>query len=555
VNTGVLIDRTNVEVILGTYGVGTATNLSDSALLPRVQEYRRRTGALMRALARDELREKAPEANYHVSRKMDGEFTVLVYQDGDVFTINPGGAVRFGLPWQAEAAELLNKAGVRNAQIAGELYVQCDDRRARVHDVVSVARQPKTPDDLQRLQFAAFDLLSLNDQPLQSFELVWRELERIFGIGKLVRPVDATFVKSTEEIERLFEAWVEAEGAEGLVIRSDAVGCYKVKPKHTLDVAVVGFSESQGDREGLLHDLLLGVIRNDGTIQILSRVGGGFSNEQRREFLCDLKDMVVESEFSEVNADNVAYQMVRPEWIVEISCLDVISQNTRGGPINRMILEFDGGYRVVRQLPLATVISPQFVRRREDKTLRVEDAGIAQVARIVDVPLADRSARQMKLPPSEVIRREVYTKTAKGETMVRKFVAWRTNKDSESDEYPAFVLHYTDFSPNRKSPLDREVRVSSSRDQILSLFDALKEENIKKGWEMASAINSVVADAPITEGPTVLEKALSTRRTPTDPVVESGGEPAADAAQTAASKKKGAAPAKTRRATTKKKTG
>ena len=67
--------------------------------------------------------------------------------------------------------------------------------------------------------------------------------------------------------------------------------------------------------------------------------------------------------------------------------------------------------------------------------------------------------------------------------MVRKFVLWKTNKESSSEDYPAYVIHYTDFSPNRKAPLDREVVVSSSLEQMHELFEKLKEENIKKGWE------------------------------------------------------------------------
>lgn len=515
--TDTVIDRTHAEIKLGNYAVAGASSLADPALLPRVQEYRRRTGSLMRSLARDDIREKTPSAEYHVSRKIDGEFTVLVYQDGEVFTVNPGGAVRMGLPWEAEAAEMLSKAGVKQAQIAGELYVQCDDRRSRVHDVTSIARQPETPEDLERLRFAAFDIMSLDDEPLESFVHTWQEIERIFGGGTLVHPVEAKFVSGVDDVEKLFEQWVDKEGAEGIVVRSDSAGMYKIKPKHTLDVVVIGFAESEGEREGLLHDLLLGVMRDDGTAQVLCRVGGGFNTEQRREMLCDLKDMAVESEFAEVNSDSVAYQMVRPEWVIEISCLDLIAENTRGGPINKMVLDFDGEYRVVRPLPLATVISPQFIRRREDKQPRPEDTGLDQVTRIVEVPFADRSARQMSLPPCEVLRREVYTKEAKGETMVRKLVAWKTNKETESDEYPAYVLHYTDFSPNRKAPLAREVRVSSCEEQILQLFDGMKEANIKKGWDLAasSGESASVAAPPTPEAKPTKKKAAAPKKATT----------------------------------------
>ena len=277
-----------------------------------------------------------------------------------------------------------------------------------------------------------------------------------------------------DDIQKLFAEWVEAEGAEGLVVRSDTAGLFKVKPRHNLDAVVIGFTESVDDRQGLLHDLLLAVMRHDGTLQVLTRVGGGFSDEERRGILSDLKDMVVDSEYAEVNSDHVAYQMVQPEWVVEISCLDLISQTTRGGPVNRMVLNFGGnGSTAIRNGAAIAAGGSDFAairpstRGQSGATARCR---IEQVSQRVEVPLADRDAKQMTLPGSEVLRREVYTKEAKGETMVRKFVTWKTNKEGENDEFPAFVLHFTDFSPNRKDPLAREVRISSSLEQINGLL-------------------------------------------------------------------------------------
>jgi hypothetical protein len=116
------------------------------------------------------------------------------------------------------------------------------------------------------------------------------------------------------------------------------------------------------------------------------------------------------------------------------------------------------------------------------------------------VPLIDRDARQLSLSPSLVLRREVYTKQLKGQLMVRKLVMWQTNKDRESEDFPAFVIHFTDFSPNRKSPLERDVRVSNSRDQIGSLWDELIEANVKQGWALAggspTAVTAAVPSSP-----------------------------------------------------------
>jgi hypothetical protein len=501
-----LLAKARVEIKLGAYGVAPANALTDPSLLPRVQEYRRQASVRMVPLDPDDISKKIPTSEYHVSRKVDGEFNVLVYRDRQAFAVNPGGTVRIGLPWQDEAARMLADAKVQEAMVAGELYVQREDRRPRVHDVTTVARQPQSDDDLQRLRFAVFDLISLNGQtPGPPFADTWKTIQRIFGRGERVHPVEAQSAGDADGIARLFARWVEKEGAEGLVVRSDAAGQFKIKQRHTLDAVVIGFTESVAERQGLLHDLLLALVRPDGSLQVLSRVGGGFSEDQRRSLLSDLKDMVVGSEYAEVNADRVAYEMVRPEWVAEVSYLDLISETTRGGPVKRMVLEFQENgsslYRALCPLPLASVISPQFIRLREDKTVHRDDVRIAQVSDRVEVALTDRDARKLTLPKSEVLHREVYTKQLKGETMIRKFVMWKTNKETLSDEFPAYVVHYTDFSPNRQSPLEREVRVSSSREQIEALCRGLKEENIKKGWELHSTFTATGQAAGAEEMP------------------------------------------------------
>ncbi len=487
-----------------------------------------------------DIRKKMPKADYFVSKKVDGEFTVLIFDGTEAVTLNPGGTVRAGLPVTQEAAQLLSKAGVKRAMIAGELYVDTEGRRARVHDIVTVARQPKSEADLDRIRFAVFDILPLDGTPQVPYAQTWQTIEKIFGHGQRITPVATHKATGSEQVEEWFHRWVDGEDAEGVVARSESAGLFKIKPRYTLDVVVIGFTESVGDREGMMHDLLYAVMRRDGTFQVLSRVGGGFNEDERRTMLCDLKDMIVESEYAEVNSDHVAYQMVRPEWVIEISCLDLISQTTRGGPINRVVLDYQHNgsskYRVLRRMPLATVISPQFIRRREDKSARHQDVRIEQVSAVVDVPMWDRDARSMTMPKSEVLRRDVYTKQMKGETMVRKFLMLKTNKEVESEEYPAYVLHYTDFSPSRKTPLDRDVRVSSSLEQMERLWTEMVEENVKKGWELHSSSQGELQQTAGTASAVASNLVVSTESAPVqETAVEK--EPPAKSKKRAAPKK------------------
>lgn len=494
-----IVDHSKVSIKRGTYGTASYTNLLDQSLIAVTRDIKRGLSGRMYPLDKEGISRKIPNSDYHVSRKIDGEFTVMFKYDDEVFTLNPGGTVRVGLPWMAEAASLLKKSKVQNGVFVGELYLRKPQgERSRVHDIVSAARNPRSDEELSQIAFAVFDIHSLNDElcDTDDFVQIWAHIEK-HVTGDLFHPVETRQVTAAPEIQRIFEDWVEGERAEGLIVRSDNGGFFKVKPRHTIDTVVMGFTESTGEREGMLHDILVGLKRADGSLQVLTKVGGGFTDDQRREILSDLKDHIVESEYAEVNSDHVAYQMVQPTKVAEISLLDLVSETTRGGPVNRMVLDFEDEYKVIRRFPLASVISPQFIRFRDDKSVDPRDVGIEQISKIVSVANFDQNAKELVFPKSEVLSRSVYTKTARGATMVRKFVTIKTNKEQQSEEFPAFVFHYTDFSPNRKSPLSREVRVSSSLAQITLIRDEFIKDNIKKGWEPVGTTADRAADAAV----------------------------------------------------------
>ena len=89
----------------------------------------------------------------------------------------------------------------------------------------------------------------------------------------------------------------------------------------------------------------------------------------------------------------------------------------------------------------------------------------------------------------------MWTKQLKGQTAVRKLVLWETNKAGNGSDFPAYVVHLTDYSPNRKTPLERDIRVSNSREQIDELWAELVKENIVKGWSKASPAMAVSSDS------------------------------------------------------------
>ncbi len=483
-----LVDTQSLKQLAGSYRSGRAADaLLVPALLQTVRMRRRQLGQMMSAFDIDTAKRRLPPADYVVSRKIDGEYTCLIYDNGDVITMNPGGTVRTGADFHREAATLLESAGIKKAIVGGELYVRRDDgNRARVHDVTRVARAPKDEDEVASLCFGVFDIYDLDgtDPSMRHSEAI-ATIAKIFGAGDRVHPVEHA-AGDHKFVLKQFRQWVLEDGAEGVVARSDSAGIYKIKPRHSLDLAVVGFSEGTEDRTGMLHSLLLAVVRpEDNTFHIVSRVGGGFSDEARVELLKSLSRQVVESDYAEVNSDRVAYQMLKPGVVAEISCLDIISRTSHGNTIDRMVIEWDAKkkrWEGVRRLPLASIISPQFVRLREDKQAIAEDIKMTQLSDIADIPETDRAAENLKLPKSTVLQRTVATKELRGATMVRKILLWKTNKEDVTGDYPAYVLHLTDYSPNRKRPLNHDVVVSSSLDQMEEVFETWRKKYFVRGW-------------------------------------------------------------------------
>jgi hypothetical protein len=117
------------------------------------------------------------------------------------------------------------------------------------------------------------------------------------------------------------------------------------------------------------------------------------------------------------------------------------------------------------------------VRLRDDK------ADVASGARFSQLPenLIQANTTSGVAKPSEVIRRQVWTKESKDKVDVRKLLVWKTNKESDS-RFPAFVVHWTDYSSTRKAPLAREVKLAVNQKDAETIAESMIEENIKKGW-------------------------------------------------------------------------
>jgi len=237
-----ILDKSRLKPLLGDYRVGKAF---DCLLDPEIMR-RRQLGRMMIALDLETAKKRIPVGDYFISRKIDGEFTCLVYRGNkrtaEALTVNPGGTVRASAPFHREAAELLQAAGVKSALIGGELYVnRPDGKRPWVHDVVRVARKPEDQAAVDSLGFGIFNIYDLDgvDLSMRYAEAI-EKARAIFGDEGRVHSVE-TVTGDELAIFKQYARWVDGEGAEGVVIRGDRAGVFKIKPRHTLDLAVVGF--------------------------------------------------------------------------------------------------------------------------------------------------------------------------------------------------------------------------------------------------------------------------------------------------------------------------
>ena len=445
-------------------------------ILQIAKEYKRKTASRYLPVSSEEITTKIIESDeYSVSKKYDGHL-YLLYFDGEQSTLfNHGGRQITDLELLKESDKLL-KGKCKDVVLAGELYLHKEGERSRSFDLASAL-----DDNHKDIQFKVFDILIL-DREEKDYKIkeLNDKLSELLKGGKSISAIENSFVESRKDIDSLFQDIVVKGSEEGIVVQSDNGPTYKIKPLITLDAVVVGFSEGEGSRTNKLKEVLLALQVSENEYLTIAKIGSGFTDEQRDSIFKELEQQKVDSDYVEVSSSNIAFTMVKPTKVVEFSCLDVYNENSKG-VIKKMSLTFDkDSYSTMYKKPSVSITAGVFLSFRKDKKVNTEDVGLSQITKIL--PLETNSESVSELKESKLLHREVYVKESKGIKKVRKFVVWKTNKE-ESKEFPAFVYHYTDYSPGRKDPLKKEIKVSENLKQIEDILKLELEDNVKKGWE------------------------------------------------------------------------
>jgi hypothetical protein len=450
--------------------------LTDAAMLETLQVYKRRVAGTYRSLPPARLGELSA-AKMWVSRKVDGETWFLVHQSGHVFLASPSGRVLAGdLPVLKQAAKL-PEASI----VAGELYAITAEKRERVGDLAAALARDGA-DAAKGIGFMAFDAIQLAGQPLPiAYEEKIQALKACLANDTHLQVVETQEMKTGLEVFQHFESQVLPSGSEGLVVRHANGMIYKVKPEISLDAVVIGYTV-KADQPKLCRSLLLAMRGTDGTYVIVGACGNLGDDAQRSAWFERLQGLSAPSQIRRASDSGGLYQFVKPNWVAEFSVTDLQGELSDGSqPMAQTGTFTESGWARSGSMPSASLIHPVFKRLREDKA--PDETGV-RFAQLQDyMPLTPSMSPALALPPSTLVRREVWTKTTKGQLAVRKLLVWQTNKSAQDDRYPAFVVHWTDYSAGRAEPLDRDVRPAPDEPTAQAIAQEFIDANIKKGWE------------------------------------------------------------------------
>ncbi|MHA1745606.1 MAG: hypothetical protein ACTSWW_06375 [Promethearchaeota archaeon] len=548
------IPSDKIDTQFGDYIRSKSECLQDLRVIKLVDDYKRNISQKLRALHPETLQKfqdgtsslNISEQDLYVSIKIDGEGMFLVY-DQDV--PDPGEKVYIcnaskhrvvvGLEAAKMCEEIFVHHSIRKAIIAGELFAAPLDGegqpnfngRSRVRELLHCFTHSEA---LDRIGFKVFDIIELDAGERvnyldKMYTIRYEKITDLFPDSGRVAHVK-TYIVNQMAIAGLYEQIVgpigsefdNPDGAEGLVIKTPHnFRWFKVKPVHTIDAVIIGALAGRpgsDTQENQLSVALTALRYADGTYQVLGRVGSGLDSTQQEELWQRLE--FVDSQFISVARDGRAFHMVKPTIVVQIKFLDLFARNFYDQPNKRPAVSYDAteqNWKLIRPLPFVRLISPRFDTEnpiREDKTADIFDVRVEQLTDFVDLAVTN-SVEELSFPNAEILVRYVYENKQK----VKKFLMWKSNKYEIDSNYSKYAIFFTDYSPVRKSPLDRKIRVTNSESQAGELFNEWihkemansKGVTLKKGWTLYQH-QDARSDNPDFQSPMIIPAPVSTKK-------------------------------------------
>lgn len=499
-----MIDPARLAQKSGAYAFGPRGAVTDRVLLEVAEQYETEVSNRFIAIKPTDLPQRyGPDSRVLATTKYDGE-GVFVYfatgQNPEIFAFNaPSGRVRVGLPCLQELAARLKSHGAKKVLLRAELYLRetVDGRRCASADV-SRASYSSDPADAARFRLAILDAVMQDGRDLRvhqsDFLTIWRLLGELAGTdpARLAHRAEGGEVPGAA-LPQLF-ADTTGGGLEGLVIRRlDRPEVCKLKPRLTIDAAVVGYVEGEFEEKYGVLSLLTALAYPAGghplQLQSVARVGSGFNDQDRVDWLGRMSSLRLDAPLAMSDSDGRPVRFVRPGCVVELEAEDVLPADEEAG--GQQVFGWDNSRWSFDGLAACPrLLLPTFGRLRGDKEFSPQAVRLAQLTRR---EMAAPELINRHLPPLEVLRREVYLKEVKGAVAVRKLVAGK--RPATAGAFP-YVIFWTDYSAGRKTPLEVTTLFAHTEARAEALIQKLLAENITKGFARADGPNPVVVSAP-----------------------------------------------------------
>ena len=438
----------------------------------KILNYKHKVAGKYLPVRNDQILKRVFEMDkYYVSTKIDGNIC-FVNKDSNGISIVSHNNNSFKRPeLEKECSEILkNKCGL----FVGEIYLHDESTRTRSYDL-----KREIGNNSSDIRIALFDIISFENKDYKENE--WKEKKKIlsdnFKSDGKVYFLNEIELSSRKDIEEIFNKTIIESNEEGLVVRGENGPVFKIKEYHSFDMVILGYVNGYTNNFSLMKEILVGVMTAENKFLITGVVANGFDIEQREKLSKDFEKIKVDSDSIIVSGAKIPFTMVKPIHVVEIESTDIIN-STSVGFIKKYIINFKEKYSFDKKTNSVSLTTPVYTRFRDDKKVNLNDVGINQITRVIEI--SEEESNNSIKPKSKIINKEVYTKTMKGATNVKKFLVWDTA--SNEDNYPKFVYYKIDYSPTRASKLNRDIKVSDDKKQIQKIFANEIESNIKKGW-------------------------------------------------------------------------
>ena len=446
--------------------------MMDKQLSEKILNYKNAVASKYLPVRSDQISKRVFDMEkYFLSTKIDGQICFIIKKKNSIDLVNHNST-----PFERQEIidELKNSLKKHEGIYVGEIYYHSDDKRTRTYDLKKEIKNPKSD-----IRIAVFDLLEHDNEQYNENDWTTKKslLKSVFSAGENVFFLNEVELQNKKEIEDEFKLRAEDQNEEGVVVRGENGPVFKIKEYLSFDLVILGYVNGYQNNSSLLKEILVGVKNAKDTFLVIGIVVNGFSVEDREKFSSAFDKIKVESDALEISNSKIPFTMIEPKYVVEIESTDIMN-STSSGVIKRNILKYNKKYILEKSSPSVSLTTPVIIRFRDDKKVNDNDVGINQIERVIN--LEDDNYKEADKKPSKVLKKEIYIKEVKGLKMVKKFFVWETH--IQSDEYPKFVFYKVDYSPSRASKLNRDIKVSNDKKQILNIYKDSIESDIKKGW-------------------------------------------------------------------------